>query len=369
MPLLQDLLDFLDATPSIRKFIRVLSLKIILTNPLDTLVARGEVDQGKGPQLNTLRSILRLTSRLQFLDVYNFRFARQFAPLDSSAATHSPTLEHLHHLRVDPLQFDLNSNLLHQLLSLVATVGTLTFNTPIRIRQMSQPTVSFSPPLPPPPAIVKRIRQLYVNNTYAIRPHSIIDPAHLESFHTRELQWEDFPWFSDFLQTVGSAVGLKHLGLPVHSNSPWPHFGLGPDQDTCLRLLDLSVFEKLETLSLSLPAWTPTPRVMNPDDPLGVYASGYDFIVRVLSIMSDTLQSITFRLTCSALPWRFERGGAHNMRTDWSQLDRALAERVPMRGLKTVRFVLSNFLDDAIAREAVKRSMPLTNAAGVLQRA
>ena len=367
IPLLQDLLEFLDATPSVRKFIRVLSLKIIFTNRLDTAVAFGEANQGKGAQLTTLRSILRHTSHLRYLDVSNFRFARHSLTPDSTTLNDGAVLDHLHHLRVDPPQFDCDNTLLAQLMTLVGTIGTLIFNTVIPLRRTAPLTQPLPSPLPPPTAAAKRVSELHINNTHAIRPPSAIDIAHLESFYIEKLQWEDFPWFSDFLRNAGTASGLLHLGLPVHSCSPWPQFGLGPDQDCCLLLLNLSVFERLQTLTLSLPAWTPTPRVIHPDDPLGVYASGYDFIVRILSITSDTLHSITFRLTSSALPWMFDRGGTHNMRTDWSKLDSALADRALTKGLKIVQFILSSFVDNTIAREAVKRSLPRTFAAGVLQ--
>ena len=90
-------------------------------------------------------------------------------------------------------------------------------------------------------------------------------------------------------------------------------------------------------------------------------------LLNLCGVHADTLRSITFRLTYSALPWKFDRGGTGIMRTDWSELDRALAGRVAEKGLRTVRVVVSKFPNDDMARQCVRQSLSRTNAAGALQ--
>ena len=368
VPPLQDLLDFLQATPSVRKHIRVLSLKIVFESPSDLEVAAREVKEGKGAQLDTLHSILRYTKHLQFLYVYRLRFAFYGSTPVHSSTARRPALKYLHHLRVDPRGNDTDNALLYQVLNLVGTVGTLSFNSPISISYMTptspQPP-SFSIPLA---TTIKQIREVYVNHTQGISPPSMIDVAHMGSFHIRDLEPKHIPFLAMFLRNNDTSPEvLKHLALPIHGAIPWPMSDRDTGEPVFLPLLRLPTFKKLQSLTLSLYAWTPTPPAAHADNTLGVYASSYDFIVGALSTIADTLRSVTFRITYSEWPQAYDRGRTQRMCTDWSEVDDALAERAARRGLTAVCFILCKFEGEDIVRERVKQSMAHTDAMGVIR--
>ena len=139
-----------------------------------------------------------------------------------------------------------------------------------------------------------------------------------------------------------------------------------------MNILDLSVLQRLRSLSMNLRIYTPTTCPTDNTGSLGLYSPTYAFIVRTLSTQSDTLRSLTLQLVYDGNEPMAdisleEARDANILQMDWSELDGALATRAIRRGLEAIRVTFEGFPDEGTARQCVKLALPRAHRIGVLR--
>ena len=362
-PPLQDLLEFLAATPYIHSYIRQLSLTTEISRHT-TLILLRDHSCLRGARLETLHAILKYTNRLQTLSVCNFVFEDPTSALTHSPIADGPAIEYLDNLYLDyrfHLRF-IDGGHYCKLLCLLDTLGKVDLQTR----------------LVPPPDLegwtgpLKRAREIRVNGMEAIRYFPLFDFDHVESFDIDQFRPVDFQQLGPFIQNAGK--GLRHLGFYVHGHHLLEWYAPEPElnQLTYLDSLDLSALRDLASISLALPIYIPT---TDSADALflGVYSVAYGFIIRTLSILSRTLCNITFQFEYTVVPVVLLMDETEasltgdDIKTDWLELDDSLVERITRGGLETVKFVLKGFQDKDVTRDCVKHALPRTCATGAIQ--
>ena len=352
---LQDLLEFLDTTPSIRNYIRVLSLKSIISSHDFIPVIR---QTAVGGHLDTLYAIIQHTQSLRILSVHDFRFA-QPTTLTLDDMHRKPALEYLDCLVVDPPwhDFGINEALTPQLLFMVGAVGTLRLNTGHVPPSFLRPSSSYD-------GALAQVRSLNVNTMEAPGVLPMIDYDRLESFHIDyNLPRDCHLLLAEFLRSA--AQGLQDLAFPLPGAYP-------RDTEGHMNILDLSVLQRLRSLSMNLRIYTPTTCPTDNTGSLGLYSPTYAFIVRTLSTQSDTLRSLTLQLVYDGNEPMAdisleEARDANILQMDWSELDGALATRAIRRGLEAIRVTFEGFPDEGTARQCVKLALPRAHRIGVLR--
>ncbi|KIP10432.1 hypothetical protein PHLGIDRAFT_115552 [Phlebiopsis gigantea 11061_1 CR5-6] len=128
-PPLQDLLDFLDANPSVGEHIHALSLTMLL--PTDDPYDIGG-RRFRGGRWETLSAILRRTQDLRILEVHHLAITEPLSHADITSLAEGPALSHVDNLHVNlfglPLE-TVHGDYIPRLFQLVGTINKLEFDS------------------------------------------------------------------------------------------------------------------------------------------------------------------------------------------------------------------------------------------------
>ncbi|KIP10423.1 hypothetical protein PHLGIDRAFT_241474 [Phlebiopsis gigantea 11061_1 CR5-6] len=329
-PPLQDLLEFLDASPWIGVYIRSLSLKMV--RPLYS-------SRYRDGRLNILCSILRRTQGLRVLEIHHLIFSELLSPESIPQPNDGPALGHLDSLRVNFLTLPLEiarGDHIFRLFQLVDTIDELHLEsfafpslTPDRVRAVW------------PPHVPKRVRALRLTHSSPVGHLSMISLDRLESLSLDVCTRDTLTWLAAFL-TRPAGRRLRRIALPAYEGHAVP-------------VLDLSPCAALERLVLAAAVCT-DPRAAG----VGVRAQSYAFMCAALASAPRTVRTVAFRL-------RHTRATAAGVRKDWTELDELFAGRGVRVRVEIDSGKAAGGLDVAAVYTCVAGVLPRTYARGVMR--